>query len=189
MKVNDVKVGYKFGKLEVIELLGYDKWRKNKRAKCKCECGKESNVHIRKLITGHTKTCGKCNRVEVGDVCGKWTIIDEVGKDKANNRLMLCRCQCGNEAIITATRLGTGRSKSCGKCYRVEIGDVYWELRVIAESGKDSANRRRVKCICSCGKETEVDAYNLRSGAVKSCGKCNETLFRTEGGNQLWYIA
>ena len=172
MKVNDVKTGDVFNKLEVLELLGYDKWRKNKLARCKCECGKESITQIAKLIKGHTKSCGKCNRVEIGDIFGKWTVVSEAEKLIRNNRMMVCQCECGNTGIVAATVLANGRSKSCGKCGIAKIGEVYGKLKVIAEGGKDSANRRRVKCICSCGRETVVDSYNLTSGTTKTCGKC-----------------
>ena len=181
MKVNDVKVGDVFNKLKVLELLGYDKWRKNKLARCKCECGKESITQIAKLIKGHTKSCGKCNGVEVGDKFGKWNILSESEKRSGNNRMMVCQCECGNTGIVAATVLASGRSKSCGKCNIAKVGEVYGELKVIDEADKDSANRRRVKCICSCGREAIVDSYNLTRGISSTCGMCNKTKYRTEG--------
>lgn len=181
LKVNDVRVGDVFNNLEILELLGYDKWRKNRLARCKCKCGKESITQISKLISGHTKSCGKCNRVEVGDKIGKWIVVSEAEKHIGHNRMMECICECGNTSTVAATVLGRGRSKSCGKCTRAEIGEIYGELEVIAEGGKDSSNRRKVKCVCSCGKETIVDSYNLTSGTTKTCGKCNETTYRVEG--------
>ena len=176
-----MKIGDIFSRLEVLELLGYDKWRKNKLVRCKCQCGKESITKIASLIKGHTKSCGKCKRVEVGDVWGRWTVVSESENKKGHNRMMNCVCRCGNSSTIAATRLANGHTKSCGKCNRAEIGDVYGELRILSEGGKDTAHRRRVKCICSCGKETIVDAYNLTSGITKTCGECNKTLYRIEG--------
>lgn len=53
---NDL-TGQKFGKLEVLYLIGSD----NKRRKlwhCKCDCGNECNVNSHSLIDGSTKSCG-----------------------------------------------------------------------------------------------------------------------------------
>lgn len=46
----------KFGKLLVVEFMGY----KNKRAEwlCKCDCGNEICVPAHRLISGNTKSCG-----------------------------------------------------------------------------------------------------------------------------------
>lgn len=181
MEYTKIKVGDKFNKLKIVEFLGYDKWGKNKLVRCLCKCGKESITSLSSVKRGHTKTCGNCNRVEIGDVFGKLKVIGENGKDNTFNRLMVCKCECGNINIVQATRLRTGNTKSCGKCYRIEIGDVYGDLTVISEAGKDSGNRRRLMCKCSCGNIHEVDAYNLRRGDIKTCGRCNETVFRIEG--------
>jgi hypothetical protein len=54
-------VGHKYGKLLVLEPLADKKWR------CQCDCGGESNVFVGHLRNGHTQSCGKCfalNRTE-----------------------------------------------------------------------------------------------------------------------------
>ncbi len=175
-RVNDT-----FGSLTIKEFLGYDRHRKNKMVRCVCSCGRESITQLAKLLSGHSKTCGQCNRVDPGDIIGKWSIIAEAGRDRCGGRLLLCRCTCGREAKIRATQLGTGRSKGCGRCNRLERGDRCGSLEVIGEAGKDSANRRRLRCQCDCGRIAVVDAYNLRSGTTKTCGRCNSNEFRTDG--------
>ena len=49
------------------------------------------------------------------------------------------------------------------------LGQKFGRLTVIAPrpSGKSGS---RWLCLCSCGKETEVSACNLKSGQVQSCG-------------------
>ncbi len=54
-----------------------------------------------------------------GQKFGKLTVLEKVGADKRYNALWLCKCDCGNEKIITRDRLVTGHSKSCG-CLRKE---------------------------------------------------------------------
>jgi hypothetical protein len=61
-KVSDL-LGYRQGRLEVIEYLGKGKWDKH-RWKCKCDCGGEITLNT-SSITGNTPTvsCG-CLRIE-----------------------------------------------------------------------------------------------------------------------------
>lgn len=62
MRLQDLK-GQRFGRLTAIERtdsLG----RKGVYWKCVCECGKETSVHARALVSGHTKSCG-CLAAEV----------------------------------------------------------------------------------------------------------------------------
>lgn len=55
--------GKRFGRLKVIEKIGYDKnyrvlWR------CKCECGNETITRSENLNSGNTKSCGCLQRDE-----------------------------------------------------------------------------------------------------------------------------
>lgn len=54
--------------------------------------------------------------MNVGDVFGKWTVIEEPSVNKFGQIQCLCRCACGKERVQLATRLRCGRSKSCRKC-------------------------------------------------------------------------
>lgn len=52
-----------------------------------------------------------------------------------------------------------------------EIGNRYFYLEVI-ERMPNKNNKVYWKCRCDCGREHIVSGTNLRTGAVKSCGKC-----------------
>ena len=52
----------------------------------------------------------------------------------------------------------------------VPIGKTFNRLIILSDAGQDARSKRRVMCRCICGKETEADLYNVKSGAVKSCG-------------------
>jgi len=54
--------------------------------------------------------------------------------------------------------------------YEIAIGSRYNRLTVIDELPRINRYRRRWLCRCECGKETEVDHYNIGGGEVKSCG-------------------
>jgi len=178
--MDELRAGDVFGKLTVLKYEGKDKYF-NKMYKCICLCGKETSVSLSSLIRGHKKTCGKCYHPEVGEKYGKWTVLSEAPTEKGHNRMLSCKCDCGNISVVNASVLAHGKSKGCGKCNALSIGDRFFELTVISDGGKDKANRKRWNCICSCGKMHNVDAYNLKSGNVKSCGQCYRTEFVVVG--------
>lgn len=53
-------------------------------------------------------------QISVGIAYSKLTPIKEVEKDKYGRRQYVCKCICGNEAVVKATDLRTGHTKSCG---------------------------------------------------------------------------
>ena len=52
----------------------------------------------------------------VGKKFNRLTVIEFLHVDKYYNSYWLCRCDCGKEVKVTAGRLRSGSSKSCG-CY------------------------------------------------------------------------
>lgn len=63
-----------------------------------------------------------------------------------------------------------------GRKININYGDTFGRLTVIKEVNprKDKKGRdiRRILCVCECGKETEVDLYELirKNKSIKSCG-------------------
>ena len=53
----DSEIGKRYGYLTVLEDTG-KKYHSTKIYKCRCDCGKEIEVNINKLHTGHVKSCG-----------------------------------------------------------------------------------------------------------------------------------
>lgn len=49
-------------------------------------------------------------------------------------------------------------------------GMKFGGLMVLASSGQSKHNGRTWICLCDCGRQTEVETYDLTSGRVKSCG-------------------
>ena len=54
-----------------------------------------------------------------GEKYGRLTVLEYVGY-KAGRTAWRCKCDCGNETIVTANCLRTGKTKSCG-CYSNEL--------------------------------------------------------------------
>lgn len=67
---NKIEIGKKFGKLTVIEDLGFREQipGHNRRwYKCKCDCGNEKEVMGNMLKQGQIASCGKCNFTSQGE--------------------------------------------------------------------------------------------------------------------------
>lgn len=123
------------------------------------------------------------------------TIINEVGnkydrllvlkRDKNNSRgqaQWLCRCDCGNEVVVSGVSLRSGHTRSCG-CLQKETvrqigynntidltGQRFGKLVVIERIPGTKDKTGEWKCKCDCGNYTTTSTYYLMSGHTKSCG-------------------
>lgn len=178
-------VGLRFGRLLVLEQLddknGWTQFR------CKCDCGNEKITSGSNLAYGITKSCG-CLHKEIikknfsedltGKKFNKLTVIKKV-ESKYGKTHWLCKCDCGNETIVSTSGLKTGHTKSCG-CYKDNIasethfidltGKDFGKLHVIERTDNSRTGLVRYKCKCECGNETIVAGGHLSSGNIQSCG-------------------
>lgn len=53
----------------------------------------------------------------IGQVYGKLTITGLIYNEKAKRNYALCKCECGNEKVVSISNLIKGATTSCG-CYR-----------------------------------------------------------------------
>jgi hypothetical protein len=51
---------------------------------------------------------------------GRLKAISHQGKDSRGKHLWLCQCDCGNEKVVVADNLSSGKSNSCG-CLKTEF--------------------------------------------------------------------
>lgn len=131
-KVKDL-TGQKFGRWTVIERASSDK-DGNARWKCQCECGNIKEIKGRNLRRGESKSCG-CLKKEIIINTGKHNTKDLTGQQfgrlivikktttpnttKSHDAFWLCKCECGNEKIVSTTNLKNNSTQSCG-CYNRE---------------------------------------------------------------------
>jgi hypothetical protein len=100
-----------YGHWTVLAYAGQYRWL------CRCACGTERTVMSKSLKGGHSTSCGCSYKCKAGDVFGRLTLLQQV--DTAGKRaLWLCRCECGNEAVVSSGNLGQD-TNSCG-CVRRE---------------------------------------------------------------------
>jgi hypothetical protein len=196
--LNDI-VGQKFGMLTVEKYL-YSKYLNDKYLNhfylCKCDCGNEiTTTRYRLTNKKDPKTsCGCVNNYKkytteeinniIGKRFGKLVVLkyDHYEYNRRNRRHMyLCKCDCGNEAVIERYQLTSGKRVSCG-CARVLqdyndiVGKKYGMLTVLkydhSERDKDNHLRHIYLCKCDCGNKVLVSRYELnnKKNGRTSCG-------------------
>lgn len=115
------QVGKKFNRLTIIE--DFIKIDGCRWAKTLCECGREQLQNLNLVKRGNSKTCGKCLPEEkamkklLGKKFGMVEVIKNVEVRK-EARIVLAKCDCGNEFTVQANSLIQGMTRSCG-CYNV----------------------------------------------------------------------
>lgn len=177
--------GQKFGRLTVLEKL------KDKNGltqfKCICDCGNVKITSGNNLKYGSTQSCGCLHKEKagtynynnlIGKNFSKLLVIKQV-ESKWNKRHWLCKCDCGNETIVSTSGLKSGHTKSCG-CYQDEVasdkhyvdltGHRFGKLLVIKRVENSNTGIVRFLCKCDCGNETVVASGHLTSSKIQSCG-------------------
>jgi len=124
--------GKQFGDLVVLGLNEEEtektKIKYNKRMltwNCQCsKCGNLSTKHgcdLKKYIRKNQSGCVRCHGIWlVGQKFGRLTVIEDLGCDEKSDRKLRCKCDCGNEVIVSQILLRTGNTQSCG-CLQSEL--------------------------------------------------------------------
>lgn len=112
----------KYGHLLVVGYLGKDKTQ-NAVWECLCDCGNVVSVRGTAMMGKRKQSycshqCGLLTAKIRADITGKdfgeLTAIERVGIDKGGKSLWLFNCSCGNQKVVTADRVMSGNSKTCG---------------------------------------------------------------------------
>lgn len=113
----------RFGHLLCLEPLPADGPAGTRQWRCRCDCGGEIRVRESLLLCGVVVSCGctpaRGKNLE-GRTFGRLRALDPLPvRDKDGSIRWLCRCACGEYAIVSSHRLLTGTTTSCG-CYQAE---------------------------------------------------------------------
>lgn len=108
-----------------------------------------------------------------GEKFGMLSVINRAENDNQGRAKWLCKCECGNNIIVTSTHLKTGHTKSCGCANKLPdlTGMKFSRLTAIKQVKK--GKRLAYHCICDCGNTINVTSNKLYSGHTKSCGCYN----------------
>ena len=125
-----------------------------------------------------------------GQIFGFWQVIEKdlVKSKEQRQGYWICECSlCGNIVSVRGTALRSGKSTKCEECNRHKVvadesNNTYGKLTV-KHFIQSKNNRKMWLCKCECGNLIEVSTTDLRTGAVKSCGKCPSQL--SHGANAI----
>lgn len=132
------KIGRRFGKLVVISRSGSEIRGGQIVWVCKCDCGNITHSIGGQLTSGKKRSCG-CLKLErpyedfSGKKFGFLTVIKKTdNRDKWDNFLWECICQCGGIALVNSGNLKHGGVTTCG-CHMgfKKHGDWNKRIRVI----------------------------------------------------------
>lgn len=109
---------------------------------------------------------------------GRWTVL-EFDTNKNGQTYWRCKCDCGTERSVPASRLRNGTSKSCG-CLAKELksqrsrkditGQRFGRLVAINATEKRQGGKVVWLCQCDCGNQVEVAIDRLTTKNIQSCG-------------------
>lgn len=168
--------GKRFGKLVVVrynpEVSAQHKNRRISYWDCKCDCGNITTVDRNSLMTGNTKSCGKCSVSKEEDISGqkfgRLTAIKCMGKNSYNIPIWYCKCDCGGNITTDIYKLKSGGARSCG-CLSKE----YQERR--KEQKQIKIDLKKLK------KEREINKHNGERFGDLTIISRNEELTRKYG--------
>lgn len=95
---------------------------------------------------------------------GKLTIIERQGNAKSGHVLWLCRCNCGNEKLISSNQLRT--TKSCG-CLQKQMVKEKMCNRQFSKNKKEYHGMQKTR-LYRCWQDMKKRCYNPNSKSSKS---------------------
>ena len=165
-----IKPGDRFGKLTVIEHIGFTPSKK-RIWNCQCDCGNTIEVSTVALNGGRKTSCGcdeekekrKAIRVQIGQRYGRLTVVRELYNTPEGKPIWECECDCGNKTTATTWYLLHSVNQNCGQCNEDTIsGQLCWSCK--------HATNKYGKCSWSARLEP-VKGWN----ATEVCGECGKS--------------
>lgn len=98
---------------------------------CRCKCGKEILTRADRLLSDYGLSgCNIClkpintkrlndysnTEAQIGQIFGKRTVTEIIGRNGNNEFKVLCRCECGHIGPVRYAILKRGKSHACAKC-------------------------------------------------------------------------
>jgi len=160
---------------------------------CSCECGNQKAVSTTHLTSGHTKSCSCVQKAGAnaedlrGKKFGRLRVLERA-KNHSGRVHWMCLCDCGESAVISAKKMKSGHTKSCGCLHKeniIALRDVRIknkEKKQKSIKGKKFGKLTPIKlsinkegsiewfCHCDCGNVKAVSATAILNYNVRSCG-------------------
>lgn len=128
-------------------------------------------------------------------------VVRYIGSNKHRQSLWLCKCDCGNEVVVSRTNLKSGNTKSCG-CYKLEkvkrkltthgmtktrfyiiFMDILARCTNENEPAYKNYGARGIKCLWSSFENFKEDMYESYLQHCKEFGEKNTTIDRIDNND------
>ncbi len=189
-------VGLEVGKLKVIEMIYPNRDTDAKeiaKALCKCECGNEVVRSIGSLLAAKkalvNASCG-CNRIGefnynyksmTNKKYGRLLVVEEIWDcDNYTKPMVRCKCDCGNDVIISRHDVLCSHTQSCGCLQRERISESRKTnysgyisdsgVEILYPTKKNKKNQQLWRCKCFCGNTFEDLPIRIKNNHTQSCG-------------------
>jgi hypothetical protein len=117
--------GQRFGRLTVLGCAGHIKMPDGRAMRmwdCICDCGRRITARQGNIRAGGTTSCGcigmEQRRAKVIDLAGqrfgRLVVVARSGSNGRGGAMWLCRCDCGQEKVVSSKCIRTGETSSCG---------------------------------------------------------------------------
>jgi hypothetical protein len=182
MKISSEEIAkMKFGKLKIKTPQEVSSGS-GKKIEWICDCGRETIIQIRKVLLGHTKSCGHCKEISVEKISkmkfGKLRIKAPQNVLPWSGKKIEWVCDCGKTNKITPCDVLSGNTSSCGRCNEISAEEIsnmkFGKLRVKIPKDILPGSHEKIELVCDCGRETNKQIYQVIHGYTTSCGLCKE---------------
>lgn len=117
-----LEVGERFGRLTIVEYVGYSKLRHMYNVKC--DCGNTKQINSSNILCRNgTKSCGCLKKGKVspkfidltGRRFGKLVVLSRSHTSRNKKEVFWdCQCDCGTKSTVKGSHLRGDHSRSCG---------------------------------------------------------------------------
>ena len=185
--------GKRFGRLTAISVNKEISKQKGRTYwNCVCDCGNAKPIMAKHLKGGAIQSCGCLQKERTSETnkkdltnkkFGKLTAIREYSKDKDGYK-WLCKCDCGNECIVSAHNLSIGNTKSCGCLHKETSSESMKQLRKEWEENEDYKQMQSDKIKKQWEDEEFKKAHAMM---MNKRWKDEEYIKNHSGENSHWY--
>jgi hypothetical protein len=178
----------KFGKLRIKNPQNIT-YGSNKKIEWICDCGRKDSKIIKLVLSGQTKSCGKCNLISAAEISkkkfGKLRIKIPQDLTLGSNKIVEWICDCGLSTFTSICNVTNHHTKSCGRCNLICAADIatrkFGHLKISNSQDIMPGSEKKTEWTCDCGQEKLIKICEVLSGNTKSCGECFKV-------SKNWYV-
>lgn len=147
---------------------------------CRCDCGSEGLLKTNELLGRKRSICADCRvkaRVDLTKKYGSWTPIREDYEVSAGykRRVVLCRCDCGNETYVPTWNLVNGRTKVCQECFSKTLPELTRTKKSTHGRSKTPEYNTWLGIKGRCYNPNDQDYHSYGGRGIKVCDRWLES--------------